>query len=128
MKQSIRKIFISQEKYVIDLLKKFNMSECKLVTSPMIANKKLQQNDGAAKINSKYFKSLVGSLIYLTNSRLDILFSVSIISRFIENPSKLHFAAIKRILRYLQRTKNHGLLYRKQDENRLIVYTDSDWA
>jgi hypothetical protein len=67
----------------------------------MIANKKLQQNDGAAKINSKHFKSFVGSLIYLTNSRLDILFSVSIISIFIENPNKLDFAAIKRILRYL---------------------------
>jgi len=128
VKQSLGKIFISQQKYVIDLLKKFNMLECKLVTPPMIANNKLQQNDGAAKINSKHFRSLVGSLIYLTNSRLDILFSVSIISIFIENPNKLHFATIKRILRYLQGTKNHGLLYKKQDENRLIVYTDSDWA
>jgi hypothetical protein len=93
VKQSPGKIFISQEKYVTDLLKKFHMSKCKPVTSPMAANEKLLQDDGAAKIDSKYFRSLVGSLIYLTNSRPDILYSVNIISRFMENPSKLHLEA-----------------------------------
>ena len=79
----------------------------------MTANEKLHQDDGAAKIDSKYFKSLVGFLIYLTNSRPNILFSVSIISRFIENPSRLHLAAAKRILRYLQRTKDHEILFKE---------------
>ena len=122
------KILISQEKYVRDLLKKFNMSECKPIASLMTANEKLLQDDGAPKIDSKYFRSLVGSLIYLINSRLDILYFVSIISRFMENPNKLHLVATKRILRYLQGTKNHGILYKQQDENRLIGYSDSDWA
>jgi len=104
------------------------MSECKPVASPMTTNEKLLQDDGAAKIDSKYFRSLIGFLIYLTNSRPDILYSVSIISRFMKNPNKLHLAAAKRILRYLQGTKNHGILYKQQDENRLIGYSDSDWA
>jgi hypothetical protein len=128
VKQSPGKIFISQEKYVTDLLKKFNMSECKPVASSMAANEKLLQDDGVAKIDSKYFRSVVGSLIYLTNSRPNILYYVSFISRFMENPSKLHLAAAKRILQYLQGTKNHGILYKQQDENRLIGYSDSDWA
>jgi len=128
VKQFPEKIFISQEKYITYLLKKFIMSECKPVASPMTANEKLLQDDGAAKIDSKYFRSLVGSLIYLTNSRPDILYSVSIISRFMKNPNKLHLAAAKRILRYLQGIKNHGILYKQQDENRLIGYSDSDWA
>jgi len=94
----------------------------------MAANEKLLQDDVTAKIDSKYFRSLIGSLIFLTNSRSDILYSVSIISRFMENPNKLHLTAAKRILRYLQGIKNHGILYKQQDENRLIDYFDSDWA
>ena len=79
-------------------------------------------------VGSKHFRSLVGSLIYLTNSRPDMLFSVSIISRLMKNPSRLYFAAVKRIMRYLQGTKDHGILYKKQDGNRLIGYSNSDWA
>jgi hypothetical protein len=124
VKPFLGKIFILQEKYVTDLLKKFNMSECKPVASPMVANYKLQQNDCAVSVDSKTFRNLVGSLIYLINSRFDILFLVRIISRFMENPSRLDilffvryrrilFAATKRILRYLQGTKDHGILYKK---------------
>jgi len=101
VKRSLGEISISQEKYVADLFKIFNMSECKPIISFMAANKKLQQNDGVAKMDSKIFQSLVGSLIYLTNLRPDILFSVSIISRFMEDLNKIHFTAIKRIMRYL---------------------------
>jgi hypothetical protein len=101
VKRSLGEISISQEKYVADLFKIFNMSECKPITSLMAANKKSQQNDGAAKMDSNIFQSLVGSLIYLTNLRPDILFSVSIIFRFIEDLNKLHFTATKRIMRYL---------------------------
>jgi len=93
------------------------MLECKPVASPMTTNEKLQKNDDAVKMDSKIFRNLVGSLIYLTNSRPDILFSVSIISRFMENPSRLYFAASKRILRYLQGTKDYGIMYKKQDDN-----------
>jgi len=75
--------------------------ECKPVASFMAANEKLQKNDGAAKMDSNIFQSLARSLIYLTNLKPDILFSISIISRFMEDPSRLHFATTKRILQYL---------------------------
>jgi hypothetical protein len=120
VKPFLGKIFILQEKYVTDLLKKFNMSECKPVASPMVVNDKLQQNDRVVSVDSKTFRSIVESLIYLINSRFDMLFLVRIISRFMENPSRLDklffvrycrilFAATKRILRYLQGTKDHGI-------------------
>ena len=109
VKQSKGKIFISQEKYIEDLLKRFQMNECKPVSTPMALNEKLQQTDGAAKVDAKYFRSLVGSLIYLSNTRPDIVHSVSLISRFMNKPSKLHYAAIKRVLRYLPGTRSHGL-------------------
>ncbi|XP_073138778.1 secreted RxLR effector protein 161-like [Henckelia pumila] len=101
---------------------------CNPVTTPMALNKKLQQHDGAKKANATIYRSLVGSLMYLTNTRPDIVHSMNMISRFMSDPSQIHFSAAKRILRYLQGTKNHGIKYTKEDENSLIGYTDSDWA
>ncbi|XP_073153875.1 secreted RxLR effector protein 161-like [Henckelia pumila] len=94
----------------------------------MALNEKLQQNDEAKKANAKIYRSLVGSLMYLTNTRPDIVHSVNVISRFMSDPSQIHFSAAKRILRFLQGTKNHGIKYTREDDNSLIGYTDSDWA
>ncbi|XP_073131472.1 secreted RxLR effector protein 161-like [Henckelia pumila] len=102
------------------------MSICNLVTTPMTLNEKLQQNDGAKKANATIYRRLVGSLMYFTNTRPDIVHSVNMISRYMSDPSQI-FAA-KRILRYLQGTKNHGIKYTSEDDNSLIGYTDSDWA
>ena len=121
------KIF-SQEKYTENLLKKFQMDKCKPISTPLGLNEKLQQDDGVEKADTKMFRQLVGSLIYLTNTRPDIVYSVSAISRFMQNPSKLHYAAAKRVLRYLQGTKKQGIRYAKEDNCKLIGYTDSDWA
>ncbi|CAL1407137.1 unnamed protein product [Linum trigynum] len=128
VKQSPGEIFISQEKYTEDMLKRFHMATCKPISTPMALNEKLQRNDGAEKVDGKLYRSLVGSLIYLTHTRPDICHSVSLISRFMNEPSKLHFAAAKRILRYLQGTKKLGLTYKKEAESKLTGYTDSDWA
>ena len=128
VKQRPRQIFISQEKYADDLLKKFNMQDCKPLATPMAMNEKLSKDDGQNKVDATVYRSLVGSLIYLTNSRPDIVHAVSIVSRFMSNPSKAHFATTKRILRYVKGTKDFGILYEANRDFNLTGYTDSDWA
>jgi hypothetical protein len=96
------------------------MTSCKRVAVPMEINEeineKLQHDNGVEKADSKSFKILVSSLTYLTNTRLYIVYSVSLISRFIKEPTKLHFVAAKRILYYLQIIKNLGSKYEKQED------------
>ena len=92
-------IFISQEKYVVDLLKRYNMHHCKSFSTPMNTNEKLSLSDGTTKANEKLFRSLVGGLMYLTHTRLDIMFPVSLVSRFMHSPTVHHLGTAKRILR-----------------------------
>ncbi|KAK9101268.1 hypothetical protein Scep_024698 [Stephania cephalantha] len=121
-------VFLSQRKYANDLLNKFGMSNCKPAATPMNLNEKLQLQDGAEMADAKLFRSLVGGLIYLTNTRPDIAFSVGVISRFMQEPSKIHFGAAKRILRYVAGTMEYGIWYTKVVNFRLCGFTDSDWA
>lgn len=88
VRQSKGEIFISQEKYLEGVLKKFQMHNCKPISTPLAISEKLQLNDGAAKADAKIYRSLVGSLIYLTITRADIVYPVSLISRIMHDPSK----------------------------------------
>ena len=88
----------------------------------MVYIEKLQENKEEEKVDEKRYRSLVGSLIYLTNTRPDIMHSVSIVSRYMSQPTKSHFAAAKRILRYLQRTKNIGVKYVKEEQCKLVGF------
>ncbi|KNA03723.1 hypothetical protein SOVF_206380 [Spinacia oleracea] len=98
VRQRPGRIFLSQEKYADDLLKKFHMEDCKPFVTPMAPNEKLSKYDGKEKVDASIYRSLVGSLIYLTHTRPDIVHAVSIVSRFMNEPSKAHLAAAKRIL------------------------------
>ncbi|KAJ8770389.1 hypothetical protein K2173_015003 [Erythroxylum novogranatense] len=126
--QSNDGIFVCQKKYVADLLKRFNMANCEVVATPMNVNKKLQREDGTEKNNSTLFRSLVGGLNYLTHTRPNIAFSVSVVPRFMHNPTKQHFIATKRILRYIAGTLNFGIWYCKVPNFSLIGFTDNDWV
>ncbi|RVW26239.1 Retrovirus-related Pol polyprotein from transposon TNT 1-94 [Vitis vinifera] len=101
-------VFVSQRKYAVDLLKKFNMLNCKVVATLMNSNEKLQAEDGTERADARRFKSLVGGLIYLTHTRPDIAFAVGVISRFMHCPSKQHLGAAKRLLRYIARNMISG--------------------
>ncbi|XP_047326610.1 uncharacterized mitochondrial protein AtMg00810-like [Impatiens glandulifera] len=127
VKQSPGRIFLSQEKYIEDLLKKFNMSQCKPLSTLMALNKNFQVNDDGEKADSTSYRKLIGSLIYL-NTRPNITHSVSLLSRFLNEQIQIHFAAAKRILRYLKGTKTQGIEFKKESKCKLVGYTDSDWA
>ena len=121
-------ILISQKKYVGEILDKFQMKDCNPVNTPSEFGLKLNKDDGGKKVNSTLYKQIVGSLMYLIATRPDIMHAVSVISRYMECPTEIHLLAAKRILRYLQGTKEFGLFFKKGEKSDLFGFTDSDYA
>ena len=128
VKQKEDGIFISQERYAKEILKKFKMENCKPISTPIECGVKLSKNDEGESVDPTLFKSLVGSLRYLTCTRPDILYAVGLVSRYMESPTTTHFKAAKRILRYLKGTIDFGLHYSVSNDYKLVGYSDSDWA
>eukprot|EP00253_Pinus_taeda_P031084 PITA_31084 len=126
--QSENGVFISQDKYVEVELKRFNMQNSKAAVTPIAVGLKLTKEDSSNDLDPKLYKSIVGSLMYLTATRPDIMHAVSLISRFMERPKETHWPAAKRILRYVNGTKGFGILYSSSETFRLTGYTESDWA
>ncbi|XP_052173352.1 secreted RxLR effector protein 161-like [Diospyros lotus] len=106
------------------------MEDCKPVGTPMTTNIKLSKNDDSEKVDESLYKSLIGSLQYLTASKPDILFVVSVLSRFMHSPKESHFIAAKRVLRYIKGTIALGTFFPKTpgEALKLIGYTDNDWG
>ncbi|KAJ4751816.1 polyprotein [Rhynchospora pubera] len=121
-------IFISQRKYAADLLEKFGLKGCNSASIPMDPNEKLISNDGTGGADPTRFRSLIGELMYLTQTRPDIAYSVGAVSRFMQKPTKQHMGAAKRILRYIAGTLTHGLWYTATKIPILVGFSDSDWA
>jgi hypothetical protein len=126
--QSKKGIFISQESYAKEVLKKFGMENANPVVTPCITGLKLSKNGEGRLIDSTKFRSLVGNLMYLTATRPDIMYAVSLVSRFMEKPHSNHWEAAKRILRYIKGTVDYGIFYEANVPVKLIGYTDSDLA
>ncbi|XP_038904408.1 secreted RxLR effector protein 161-like [Benincasa hispida] len=104
------------------------MENCNSATTPVEPNLKLTKDHEGKKVNSTIYKQMVGSLMYLTTTRPDIMYAVSLISRFMESPTELHFLAAKRILRYLKGTPGLGILYQKGEKLNLVGFSDSDYV
>ena len=121
-------IFICQRKYALEILKRFGMIESCEVKSPMVPGSKLSKDINGAAIDESFYKQIIGSLMYLTSTRPDLVYSVSLISRYMSRPTELHLQAAKRILRYLKGTFDYGIMYKRMSTNDLIAYTDSDYA
>eukprot|EP00253_Pinus_taeda_P013208 PITA_13208 len=121
-------IFISQARYVNEVLERFHIQECKATITPTVMGLKLSKEDNSKDFDPRLYKSIVGSLMYLTATRPDIMYDVSLISRFMERPKKAHWQAAKRILRYVKGTKRFGILYTVSECSDLVGYTDSDSA
>jgi hypothetical protein len=126
-----RGIVMHQQKYINELLEKFEMTECKSISNPSYTNAKLDESKDEEGVDPTLFRQMIGSLRYLCNSRPDICYSVSVISKFMNSPKKSHMIAAKRILRYVKGTMKYGLLFPTglNDEiTELRSYSDSDWG
>jgi hypothetical protein len=123
-------IFLSQGKYTVDILRKFGMDKSKPMATPMEMNlKKLRESTSDSDlVDPTMYRQLIGSLMYLVNSRPDICFAVNTLSQFMVEPRQAQWVAAKHVLRYLQGTVNYGLRYTSNDSVGLHGYTDSDWA
>jgi hypothetical protein len=119
-------IFISQTKYIKELLKKFKMEYLKLVSTPMVTSCKLSKYDESKEVDQRLYRSMIGSLLYVTTSRLDVMQAVGQVEIFQVAPKETHVLPVKRILIYLKGTTDIGLWYQKGNELTMIAYKDAN--
>ncbi|KAL2466263.1 cysteine-rich RLK (RECEPTOR-like protein kinase) 8 [Abeliophyllum distichum] len=128
IKQVGSEIFISQAKYAKNLVKKFGLEQTKSVRTLMATSLKISRDDQGKEVDSNFYRSMIGSLLYLTASRPDISFSVGVCARYQSKPKESHLMAVKRIIRYINCTSNFGLWYTNDTNSHLAGYIDADWT
>ncbi|GJT24685.1 putative ribonuclease H-like domain-containing protein [Tanacetum coccineum] len=128
VKQKSDGIFISQDKYVAEILKKFDFASVKTASTLMETNKALIKDEEAEDVDVHLYRSMIGSLMYLTASRPDIMFVVCACARFQVTPKTSHLNAVKRIFRYLKGQPKLGLWYPRDSPFDLEAFSDSDYA
>lgn len=121
-------IFLNQNKYAKDLLKRFGMLKCKPISTPLEPSRKLSAYEGNDLKDATMYRQLVGGLIYLTITRPDISFAVGVMSRYMQSPKKPHLEVVRRILRYIKGTLGYGIMYKKGGDCKLVGYCDADYA
>ncbi|GJX12976.1 retrovirus-related pol polyprotein from transposon TNT 1-94 [Tanacetum coccineum] len=118
----------SELMYILDILKRFGMENCDTVPTPMVEQAKLKLDLVGKPVDHTDYRSMIGSLMYLTSSRPDIMFATCMCARYQANPNEHHVSAVKRIFRYLKGTINLGLWYPKDSGFDLTAYSDADHA
>ncbi|RVX06888.1 Retrovirus-related Pol polyprotein from transposon RE1 [Vitis vinifera] len=126
--QSSSGVVLSQRKYALDILEETGMLDCKPVDTPMDPNVKLVPGQGEPLGDPGRYRRLVGKLNYLTITRPDISFPVSVVSQFLQSPCDSHWDAVIRILRYIKSTPGQGVLYENRGHTQVVGYTDADWV
>ncbi|KAJ9543903.1 hypothetical protein OSB04_023610 [Centaurea solstitialis] len=121
-------IFIHQSKYVKDILNKFGLTDVKPASTPIETHKHLTVDIEGKEVDVHHYRSMIGSLMYLTASRPDIMFAVCVCARFQVQPKDSHLQAVKRIFRYLKGHSKLGLWYPHDSPFDLLAYTDSDYG
>ena len=128
VKQEESQITICQKAYAEKIVETCGLTGCNTVDTPMEQRIKLSATKPGAEIDISRYRSIIGSLRYLVNTRPDIAYSVGIVSRFMEAPGKEHWAAVKRIVRYIAGTLDYGCRFQKgkKMDLKLLGFTDSD--
>src|SRR5256886_9376141 len=128
IKQLHNGIFINQSKYAKELLKRFGMENSGSKRTPMGTTTNLDKDEIGKSVDQKVYRGMIGSLLYLTASRPNIIFSVCLCARYQSNPKESHLKSVKKILRYLKHTTDFGLFYPKACAFELLSYSDADFA
>ncbi|CAH9120171.1 unnamed protein product [Cuscuta epithymum] len=126
--QSQDGIALSQRKYALDILEETGLLDCRPVDTPMDPNVKLVSEQGDLLPNKEKYRRLIGKLNYLTITRPDISFAVSVLSQFLDKPCTGHWDAAIRVLRYIKKTPGQGLLFEDRGHRDIVGYCDADWA
>jgi hypothetical protein len=121
-------IFISQSKYAKNIVKKFGMESASHKRIPAATHLKLSKDEKGVNVDQSLYRSMIGSLLYLTASRPDISFAVGVCARYQAEPKMSHLNQVKRILKYVSGTSDYGILYSHGEDTRLLGYCDADWA
>ena len=128
IKQREDGIFISQEKYAKEVVKKYGLENAKEANTPIAIACKLGLDEQGKNVDSRQYRGMIGSLLYLTASRPDLMLSVCICARFQSVPKESHLSLVKRILRYVKGTLSLGLWYPRGSHFDLVGYCDADFA
>jgi hypothetical protein len=125
--QSSARIFISQEKYLKEMLKKFQMEDSSPVSTPMVVGCKLGKDDISLDVDQRTYRSMIGNLLYITASRPDIMQVVGMVGRYQSAPKQSHLVVVTSIFKYLKGTMTYGLWYPRNQNFQLTAYSDVDW-
>jgi hypothetical protein len=120
-------IFLSQEKYLREMLKRFQMEYSTLVSTHMVTGYKLSKDDDSPDIDQSSYRFMIGSLLYNITSHPYIMHVVGMVERHQYAPKQSHLMDVKRIFRYLKGTMNYGLWYPRNQNFQLSVHSDADW-
>ncbi|KAK2379434.1 putative mitochondrial protein [Trifolium repens] len=128
IKQMEDTIFISQSKYARNIIKKFGMDNAAHKRTPAPTHLKLTKDDKGISVDQSLYRSMIGSLLYLTASRPDITYAVGVCARYQADPKVSHMTQVKRILKYVNGTSDYGIMYSHCEDPTLYGYCDADWA
>ena len=128
IKQMSDGIFLSQSKYAKNIVKKFGLEKSSHKRTPIATHTKFTKDDQGEPVDQSLYRTIIGSLLYLTASRPDITFFVGICARYQANPKTSHLTQAKRIIRYVAGITDLGLLYTFDTTSTLVGYCDADWA
>jgi len=126
VKQMEDTIFISQSKYAKNIVKKFDLDNGGHKRTPAATHLKLTKDESGISVDQSMYRIMIGSLLYLTASRPDIIFAVGVCARYQAEPNMSHLTQVKRILKYINSTSDYGIIYSYSEDSNLMGYCDAD--